>query len=786
MELKQQLSAITQERFGCPPADCTDAQLYQALLALTQERAAALPAPDTGRKLYYFSAEFLLGKLLSNNLLALGLFEPVRTLLDEMGRSLAALEEYEPEPSLGNGGLGRLAACFLDSIAALGLPGDGVGLNYHYGLFHQKFTDRRQQEQPDPWIQPESWLISTGKTFTVPFGGFELTANLYDILVPGAHSGIANRLHLFDVSDPAQPPADGIRFDKRDIPHCLTSFLYPDDSDYEGQLLRVYQQYFMVSAGAQLILEELAGRGFGPETLSDHVAIQINDTHPSMVIPELIRLLTGLGLTFDQALAQVEQTCAYTNHTILAEALEKWPLDYIRTVAPQLVPIIEELDRRARQRSGDDRVSILDPWGRVHMAHMDIHYGHSVNGVAALHTEILKNSELKPFYDLYPEKFNNKTNGVTFRRWLEACDPALARWITQRIGDGWTRDAAQLEKLLDYAADADSLSALLEVKQHNKRKFQALLRQRQGVEIDPNSIFDIQVKRLHEYKRQQMNALWVIYKYCEIKSGRRPARPITVLFGAKAAPAYTMAKNIIHLILCLQALTESDPDVRPWLHVVMVENYNVSWAEALIPACDLSEQISLASKEASGTSNMKFMANGAVTLGTMDGANVEIANLVGPDNIFTFGASSDQVIDLYGHNAYRPLDYYHRPNLEYLVDFLLTPQMLSLGDPNLLWPLWNDLKYKDWFMALLDLESYIAAKERALAAYEDRTAWAKKMLVNIAKSGYFSSDRTIAQYDADIWHLRPAAAPEAPAKAEAAPEAVKAPETPAAAPEKDE
>ena len=756
-ELKQQLAALTAQRFGCQPDACTDAQLYHALLALTQQLAAGRPAPAGERKLYYFSAEFLMGKLLSNNLLALGLFDQVRALLDGMGRSLAALEEYEPEPSLGNGGLGRLAACFLDSIAALDLPGDGVGLNYHYGLFRQKFDQRRQQEQPDPWIEPESWLLPTGKTYTVPFGGFALEAVLYDIAIPGAHSGTANRLHLFDVTDPAQPPARGIDFDKRDIPHCLTSFLYPDDSDRDGQLLRVYQQYFMVSAGAQLILDELAARGYTPDTLSSHVAIQINDTHPSMVIPELIRLLTERGLTFDQAVEQVEKTCAYTNHTILAEALEKWPLDYIQTVAPQIVPIIRELDQRARQRSGDGRVAILDDGGRVHMAHMDIHYGHSVNGVAALHTEILKSSELKPFYDLYPEKFNNKTNGVTFRRWLEVCDPALSHWITQRIGDGWTRDAAELEKLLPFADDPGSLSSLLEVKQHNKRKFQALLRQRQGVEVDENSIFDIQVKRLHEYKRQQMNALWVIYKYCQIKGGNKPARPITVLFGAKAAPAYTMAKNIIHLILCLQALTESDPDVRPWLHVVMVENYNVSWAEALIPACDISEQISLASKEASGTSNMKFMANGAVTLGTMDGANVEIAGLVGQDNIFTFGASSDEVIRLYAQNGYHPLDYYHRPGIEYLVDFLLTPQMLSLGDPAMLWALWNDMKYKDWFMALLDVESYIAEKERALAAYEDRTAWARKMLVNIAKSGYFSSDRTIAQYDADIWHLRPAA-----------------------------
>ncbi|HJD21441.1 MAG TPA: glycogen/starch/alpha-glucan family phosphorylase [Candidatus Gemmiger faecigallinarum] len=754
MDLKENLTAVTQAQFGRLPDACTDRQLYHALLALTQKLAADRPAPQGGRKLYYFSAEFLMGKLLSNNLLALGLFEETRSLLEDMGRSLAAIEECEPEPSLGNGGLGRLAACFLDSIAALDLPGDGVGLNYHYGLFRQKFACRKQQEQPDPWIEPESWLLDTGRRYTVPFGGFELEAVLYDMAVPGANGGTANRLHLFDVPDPADPPANGIDFDKRDVAHCLTSFLYPDDSDRDGQLLRVYQQYFMVSAGAQMILDELAERGFGPGDLGDRVAIQINDTHPSMVIPELIRLLTAGGMSFDDAAAQVEKSCAYTNHTILAEALEKWPLEYIQTVAPQLVPIIQELDRRARQRSGDSRVAILDEWGRVHMAHMDIHFGHSVNGVAALHTEILKNSELKPFYDLYPEKFNNKTNGVTFRRWLQACDPALSAWITDRIGDGWKKDAAELEKLLPCADDAGSLAGLLEVKQHNKRRLQRMLARRQGVEVDENSIFDIQVKRLHEYKRQQMNALWVIFKYLEIKSGRRPARPITVLFGAKAAPAYTMAKHIIHLILCLQALTESDPEVRPWLRVVMVENYNVSWAEALIPACDISEQISLASKEASGTSNMKFMANGAVTLGTMDGANVEIAELVGPENIYTFGASSDEVIGLYAGGGYHPLEHYHRPGVEYLVDFLISPELMSIGDPGVLTALWRDMKHKDWFMALLDVESYIARKEQALAEYEDRTAWARKMLVNIAKSGYFSSDRTIAQYNDEIWRLR--------------------------------
>ena len=752
--IKQQLSAITEARYSCAPEACTDSQLYHALLALTQDLAANRPAPETGRKLYYFSAEFLLGKLLSNNLLALGLFDEVRALLDGMGRSLAALEEAEPEPSLGNGGLGRLAACFLDSIAALGLPGDGVGLNYHYGLFRQRFVDRKQSEQPDPWLEEESWLLPTGKRYTVPFGGFDLDAVLYDIAVPGAGNEFSNRLHLFDVTDPAAPPAQGIDFDKRDIPHCLTAFLYPDDSDRDGRLLRVYQQYFMVSAGAQLILDELEARGYTPDTLADHVAIQINDTHPSMVIPELIRLLTARGLSMDDAVAQVEAACAYTNHTILAEALEKWPLDFIETVAPQLVPILRELDARARARSEDGRVAIIDGDNRVHMAHMDIHFGHSVNGVAALHTEILKKSELKPFYDLYPEKFNNKTNGVTFRRWLQACDPAPSAGLGARSGTGWRGDATGREKLLPFAEDEASLDALLEVKAHNKRRLQRMLKARQGVEIDPDSVFDIQIKRLHEYKRQQMNALWVIHEYFEIKAGRTPARPITVLFGAKAAPAYTMAKYIIHLILCLQALCENDPAVRPWLRVAMVENYNVSWAEVLIPACDISEQISLASKEASGTSNMKFMANGAVTLGTMDGANVEIAELVGPDNIFTFGASSDAVIDLYATGKHDPLALYHRPAVEPLVDFIVSPELLALGDAAVLAALWRDMKHKDWFMALLDVEDYIAAKDRALAAYEDRRGWAKKMVVNIAKSGYFSSDRTIAQYEEEIWKLK--------------------------------
>ncbi len=758
MQMNQQLSQIIRDRFACAPDQCSSRQLYEALLLLTRQAARDRPAPAGARKLYYFSAEFLTGKLLSNNLLALGLHEEARSLLAAWGRDLGDVEALEPEPSLGNGGLGRLAACFLDSIAALGLPGDGVGLNYHYGLFRQRFAGNRQTELPDPWIEADSWLTPTGKRFSVPFGGFELEAVLYDIAIPGANSGCANRLHLFDVTQPAPPPAEGISFDKGDIAHQITAFLYPDDSGEAGQMLRVYQQYFLVSAGAQLILQELEERGFSPDTLADHVVVQINDTHPSMVIPELIRLLTERGLPFDAALDQVRRTCAYTNHTILAEALEKWPLAFLEKAAPQLAPIIQELDRRAKAVSAAPETAIIDSQDRVHMAHMDIHWGFSVNGVAALHTDILKNAELKPFYELYPEKFNNKTNGVTFRRWLEACNPALAELIDQCIGPAWRKDARELEKLLDFAGDHTVLDRLLEVKQANKKRLCAVLQAEQGVLLDPESVFDIQVKRLHEYKRQQMNALYVIRKYLDIQAGRLPERPITVLFGAKAAPAYHMAKRIIHLILCLQRLIAENPQVRPWLRVVMVENYNVTWAERLIPACDVSEQISLASKEASGTSNMKFMANGAVTLGTLDGANVEIAQLVGAENIYTFGAHSEEVLRLYrgeepDGRSYRPLAYYHRPAVEELADFLVSPELLSTGVPAELSALWKDMKSKDWFMALLDVEDYLAAKDRCLRDYQDRQAWARKMLVNIAKSGYFSSDRTIRQYNEEIWRL---------------------------------
>ena len=764
MDIKQRMQELSQAKYSRELAQCGGEQLYHVLLQLSQELAQARPAPAGERKLYYFSAEFLIGKLLSNNLLALGIFDEVSKVLAECGHTLSAVEDVEPEPSLGNGGLGRLAACFLDSIAALGLNGDGVGLNYHYGLFEQRFHRSHQYEQPNPWIEDESWLIPTGVEFEVPFGFGGVKARLLDIAVPGAHSGIANRLHLFDVENPAPAPADGIDFDKSDLPARLTSFLYPDDSDEAGRLLRVYQQYFMVSAGAQLILKELEERGFDPRTISDHVAIQINDTHPSMVIPELVRLLTARGLSMDEAVAQVSRTCAYTNHTILAEALEKWPLTFIEKVAPQLVPIIRELDARAKAAHSDPRVAIIQGGaGRevVHMAHMDIHYGYSVNGVAALHTDILKNSELKPFADIYPAKFNNKTNGVTLRRWLEVCNPQLASLLDECVGTEWRTDPTRLNKLMDYYNDSAVLDRLLEIKAANKRRASDLfIRDQYGIRLDPEAVFDIQVKRLHEYKRQQMNALYIIHKYLEIKAGKLPERPVTVIFGAKAAPAYVMAKNIIHLLLCLRRLVENDPQVRPWLHVAMVENYNVTWAERIIPACDISEQISLASKEASGTGNMKFMANGAVTLGTLDGANVEIAELVGPDNIYTFGAGSNYVIELYDQKAkdsskgYQSRVYYERPAVKPLVDFLLSPVMTELGDEAALKALQNDMINKDWFMALLDVEAYIAARDRAIADYGDRTAWARKMLVNIARSGFFSSDRTIAEYNRDIWNLK--------------------------------
>ena len=752
--MEQALQRILKERFETSLEKATSRQVYLALMLYTKERMANLPRTQGERKLYYVSAEFLMGKLLSNNLINLGLFDEARQVLERYGHSLTAIEEVELEPSLGNGGLGRLAACFLDSIATLNLCGDGAGLNYHDGLFYQKLENNKQREEKNPWITPESWLTPTGVEFQVPFGGFSLKSVMYDVAVPG-YNGQCNQLHLFDVDTVDESIiGEGISFDKEDIAHNLTLFLYPDDSDEAGRLLRVYQQYFLVSSTAQLILKETVERGYDLKDLHKHVVVQINDTHPTMIIPELIRLLTRQGMDMDQAIREVSLTCAYTNHTILAEALEKWPMDFLRKAVPQLVPIIEELDRRAKVVSDDPRVAILDDQDRVHMAHIDIHYGYSVNGVAALHTQILKDSELRPFYELYPEKFNNKTNGITFRRWLLHCNQPLAAYLESLIGPGFQQDGAELEKLLAYRKDETVLRQLGQIKQQNKVELARFLKESQGVELDPNSVFDIQVKRLHEYKRQQMNALYAIYKYLEIKKGNRPARPITMIFGAKAAPAYTIAKDIIHLILCLSQLIDSDPQVRPYLRVVMVENYNVTKAEKLIPACDISEQISLASKEASGTGNMKFMLNGAVTLGTRDGANVEIAQLVGEENIYSFGKSSQEVIDLYDKQAYSSAALYDGDeDIARLVDFIVDKKMLRIGDVECLCRLYKELVSKDWFMTLLDVKEYITVKEKMLADYEDELAWAEKSLVNIAKAGFFTSDRTIAEYNQDIWHL---------------------------------
>ena len=752
--MEQRLQSILNKHYGKNLDTATDQEVYTALMLYTKEQLAAMPRTEGKRKLYYVSAEFLIGKLLSNNLINLGLFDEAKELLAKHGHELTAIEEAENEPSLGNGGLGRLAACFLDSIATLNLCGDGAGLNYHDGLFYQKLENNKQKEEKNPWITPESWLTDTGVRFDVPFGGFSLRSVMYDVGVPG-YNGRRNSLHLFDVETVDESIiGDGISFDKSDIARNLTLFLYPDDSDEAGRLLRVYQQYFLVSSTAQLILKETRERGGSIEKLHEYVAVQINDTHPTMIIPELIRLLTAEGMSMDDAIREVSLTCAYTNHTILAEALEKWPMDFMRKAVPQLVPIIKELDKRAKQVSADPRVAILDDQDRVHMAHIDIHYGYSVNGVAALHTEILKESELRPFYELYPEKFNNKTNGITFRRWLLHCNQPLAAFIESLIGPGFKKDAPELEKLLAFRNDEEVLHQLRRIKTENKQELARYLKATQGVELNADSIFDIQVKRLHEYKRQQMNALYAIYKYLEIKSGKIPARPITMIFGAKAAPAYTIAKDIIHLILCLSQLIENDPQVSPYLKVVMVENYNVTKAEKLIPACDISEQISLASKEASGTGNMKFMLNGALTLGTRDGANVEIAELVGEENIYSFGKNSEEVIRLYDEQAYSSAALYDGDEeIARLVDFIIDKKMIRIGDVESLCRLYKEIVGKDWFMTLLDVKEYIRKKEAMLADYEDELAWSRKTLVNIAKAGFFSSDRTIAEYNQDIWHL---------------------------------
>lgn len=748
------LENFVKENYGKNLGQLSLDETYAALLKLVQEKAGQKEIHGK-KKLYYISAEFLIGKLLSNNLINLGIYDQIDQELKAAGKSLAQLEEREPEPSLGNGGLGRLAACFLDSIASLGLYGDGVGLNYHLGLFKQKFEHCVQKEEPNPWIEKDnSWLIKSERKFRVAFGNMDVTASMYDILVTGYGQG-SNRLHLFDLDSVDESIVEeGIDFDKTDIKKNLTLFLYPDDSDEEGRLLRVYQQYFMVSCGAQLILAEAKERGSNLHDLPEYVAVQINDTHPSMVIPELIRLLMEEGIDFEEAVSLVTKTCAYTNHTILAEALEKWPMAFIEKAAPAILPIIIKLDEKVKKTYKNPEVAIIDKDNRIHMARMDMHYGHSVNGVAFLHTEILKNSELHDFYEIYPEKFNNKTNGITFRRWLLHCNHPLADFLTEIIGDGYKKDAKELEKLLAYKEDETVLRKLIRIKKDNKERLAEYLKETQGLTLDTDSIFDIQVKRLHEYKRQQLNALYGIHKYLEIKSGKIPKRPITLLFGAKAAPAYVIAKDIIHLILCLQKITEEDPDVSPYLKVVMVENYNVTNAQMLIPACDISEQISLASKEASGTGNMKFMLNGAVTLGTEDGANVEIHQFVGDDNIYIFGEDSDTVIARYERGDYCSKDYYKKdPDLKQAVDFITGKEMLKYGDKEKLTRLYKELLNKDWFMTFPDYKEYVETKERAYSDYEDSLSWAKKMLVNISKAGFFSSDRTIAQYDQDIWHL---------------------------------
>ncbi|WP_314366155.1 glycogen/starch/alpha-glucan family phosphorylase [uncultured Streptococcus sp.] len=735
-------------------ADCSNEELYLALLNYTKLASAQKPVNTGKKKLYYISAEFLIGKLLSNNLINLGLYDDVKQELADAGKDLIEVEEVELEPSLGNGGLGRLAACFLDSIATLGLNGDGVGLNYHFGLFQQVLKNNEQTTIPNFWLTEQNWLVRSSRSYQVPFAHFTLTSTLYDIDVPGYKTETKNRLRLFDLdSVDADIITDGIDFDKTDIARNLTLFLYPDDSDKQGELLRIFQQYFMVSNGAQLIIDEAIEKGSNLHDLADYAVIQINDTHPSLVIPEMIRLLTERGLVLDEAIAIVQKMTAYTNHTILAEALEKWPLEFLKEVVPHLVPIIKELDKRVKAKYADPAVQIIDEDDRVHMAHMDIHYGYSVNGVAALHTEILKNSELKAFYDIYPEKFNNKTNGITFRRWLMHANPRLSHYLDELLGRDWHHDATKLEGLLEFTGAANVKEKLEGIKAHNKRKLARHLKEAQGVEINPESIFDIQIKRLHEYKRQQMNALYVIHKYLDIKAGNIPARPITVFFGGKAAPAYTIAQDIIHLILCLSEVIANDPQVAPHLQVVMVENYNVTASSFLIAAGDISEQISLASKEASGTGNMKFMLNGALTLGTMDGANVEIAELVGEDNIYIFGEDSETVIDLYAKSAYKSSEYYAREAIKPLVDFIVSDEVLAVGKAERLERLYNELISKDWFMTLLDLEDYIQVKERMLADYEDRDAWMDKVIVNTAKAGFFSSDRTIAQYEEEVWHL---------------------------------
>lgn len=753
--MEQQMVTTAEKLFGKTIEECTDKELYVVILEMSKDLMETTIPIAGKKKVYYISAEFLIGKLLSNNLLNLGIYEKTAEILKKHGKELSRIEDAEPEPSLGNGGLGRLAACFLDSIATLGLPGDGIGLNYHFGLFRQKFVDHIQTAEPDSWIEPHSWLTRTDTKFEISFGSRKVTSRLYDVDVIGYQGGV-NKLHLFDLESVDESLVEeGISFDKDEVDKNLTLFLYPDDSDVEGNLLRIYQQYFMVSNAAQLILKEMKEKQNDLRRLYDYAVIQINDTHPSMIIPELIRILVDeKAFSLDEAIEVVSRTCAYTNHTILSEALEKWPLTYLEKVVPQLVPIIKELDKRVKEKYEEPKLHIIDDQNRVHMAHMDIHYGFSVNGVAAIHTDILKETELHEFYKIYPEKFNNKTNGITFRRWLLSCNRELTGLISETIGEGFKANADELEKLLAYTENQEVLNRLEAIKQQKKHALAAYIAEKEGIEIDPNSIFDIQIKRMHEYKRQQMNALYIIHRYLEIKNGKVPSAPVTFIFGAKAAPAYIIAQDIIHLLLVLSELINNDPEVSPYMKVVMVENYNVSYAEKLIPACDISEQISLASKEASGTGNMKFMLNGAVTLGTADGANVEIGELVGPENIYVFGKDSDVVIAHYKNADYVSREFYENcPAIKEAVDFIISDQVLAHGHRENLERLYKELLNKDWFMTLLDLEEYISVKDRVFEDYLDRESWKKKMLVNIAKAGFFSSDRTIAEYNRDIWHL---------------------------------
>ncbi len=756
LNLEKELEAQTNESCGKNVAECSNTELYYSLLQLSKKLMEVSERIEGPKKVYYISAEFLIGKLLSNNLINLGIYDKLNDILAKNGKSLSEIEEVEPEPSLGNGGLGRLAACFLDSIATLGLPGEGIGLNYHFGLFKQVFKDRLQTAQPNDWIEEQSWLTKTDTSFEVAFGDRKVTSRLYDIDVIGYDNGV-NKLRLFDIESVDESIVkEGIDFDKEDIEKNLTLFLYPDDSDEAGNLLRIYQQYFMVSNAAQLILKEMKEKQYDLRRLYDHAVIQINDTHPTMVIPELIRILVNdKALTMDEAIDVVSRTCAYTNHTILAEALEKWPLKYLEKVVPQLVPIIKELDKRVAKKYKDPKVQIIDKDDRVHMAHIDIHYGFSVNGVAAIHTEILKDTELNAFYKIYPEKFNNKTNGITFRRWLLSCNHELATFLSETVGDGYKKDANKLEQLLDFKDDEAVLNRIAEIKMNRKKDLAAYVKEVEGITLNPDSIFDLQSKRMHEYKRQQMNALYIIHKYLEIKAGKKPARPMTFIFGAKAAPAYIIAQDIIHLLLVLQEIVNNDPDVSPYMTVLMVENYNVAYAEKMIPACDISEQISLASKEASGTGNMKYMLNGAVTLGTSDGANVEINDLVGDENIYIFGEKSEAVIKHYEKADYVSKDYYKKsPVIKEAVDFIVGKQALKAGHKENLERLYKELLNKDWFMTLLDLEDYIKVKDQMMADYEDQAKWRRMMLVNIARAGFFSSDRTIEEYNRDIWKLR--------------------------------